>query len=121
MPGDRMDLVYRVLDEQLVDVDGRRCGRVDDLEFDGGPGEKARLSAILSGSGAWHRRLPRVLRRTGERIFGTGVFGEDIFRVPWESVDDITSVVRLKRKATELGLEKGDESAARFVAKFPNS
>jgi sporulation protein YlmC with PRC-barrel domain len=121
MPGDRMDLVYRLLDEQLVDVDGRRCGRVDDLEFDGGPGEEPRLSAILTGSGAWHRRMPRLLRTTGERIFGAGVFGTDIFKVPWESVDDITSVVRLKRKASDLGLGKGDESAGRFVAKFPHS
>jgi sporulation protein YlmC with PRC-barrel domain len=121
MPGDRMDLVYRLLDEQLVDVDGRRCGRVDDLEFDGGPGEEPRLSAILTGSGAWHRRMPRLLRTTGQRIFGAGVFGTDIFKVPWESVDDITSVVRLKRKASDLGLGKGDESAARFVAKFPHS
>ena len=81
MPGDRMDLVYRLLDEQLVDVDGRRCGRVDDLEFDGGPGEEPRLSAILTGSGAWHRRMPRPLRTTAERIFGAGVFGTDIFKL----------------------------------------
>ena len=57
---DRMDAVYRILDDQLVDVDGRRCGRVDDLEFDGGLGEPPRLYAILSGSGTWHRRLPRA-------------------------------------------------------------
>jgi sporulation protein YlmC with PRC-barrel domain len=121
MTHDHMDLVYRVLDDQLVDVDGRRCGRVDDLEFDGGPGEQPRLSAILSGSGVWHRRMPRALRTAGARIFGTGVLGEDVIRVPWESVDDITSVIRLKTKAGELGLAKGDEAAARFVAKFPKS
>jgi sporulation protein YlmC with PRC-barrel domain len=118
---DRMDLVYRILDDQLVDVDGRRCGRVDDLEFEGGPGERARLAAILSGSGVWHRRMPRRLRRAGARIFGTGVSGEDVIRVPWEQVDDITSVIRLKAKASELGLAQGDERAARFVRKLPKS
>ena len=28
---ERYELVYRVLDDQIVDVDGRRCGRVDDI------------------------------------------------------------------------------------------
>ena len=121
MARDRMDLVYRVLDEQLVDVDGRRCGRVDDLEFDGGLGEPPRLAAILSGPGVWHRRMPRPLRAAGARIFGSGVLGGDIIRVPWEDVDDITSVIRLKRKARELGLAQGDDLAARFVSKLPRS
>jgi hypothetical protein len=116
-----MDLVYRVLDEQLVDVDGRRCGRVDDLEFDGGLGEPPRLHAILSGSGTWHRRLPRPLRALGTRIFGAGVLGDDVIAVPWGRVDDISSVVKLKAKARELGLAQGDDRDARFVSKLPKS
>jgi sporulation protein YlmC with PRC-barrel domain len=121
MAGDRMDLVYRVLDEQLVDIDGRRCGRVDDVELEGDPGEPPRLSAILSGSGVWHRRMPRPLRAIGARIFGSGVFGQDVIRVPFSQVEDITSVVRLKAKARELGLAQGDDRAATFVAKLPRS
>jgi hypothetical protein len=121
MDGDRMDLVYRVLDDQLVDVDGRRCGRVDDLEFEGDLGEPPRLSAILSGSGVWHRRLPRPLRGSGARVFGSGVLGRDVIRVPWTQVEDITSVIRLRRKARELGLAQGDDRDATLVAKFPRS
>jgi len=121
MARERMDLVYRVLDEQLVDVDGRRCGRVDDLEFDGSLGEPPRLSAIVSGSGVWHRRMPRPLRGVGERIFGRGVSGEDVIRVPWREVDDIASVIRLKGKARDLGLAQGDERDAKLVAKLPRS
>jgi sporulation protein YlmC with PRC-barrel domain len=121
MGGDRMDLVYRVLDDQLVDVDGRRCGRVDDLEFEGDVGEPPRLSAILSGSGVWHRRMPRRLRALGARIFGSGVVGRDVIRVPWTQVEDIGSVVRLRSKARELGLAQGDDRDATFVAKLPRS
>ena len=121
MTPDRIDLVYRILDDQLVDVDGRRCGRVDDLEFDGGPGEQPRLSAILSGSGVWHRRMPRALRTAGARIFGTGVVGETVIRVPWDQVDDISSVIRLRSKAHELGLGQGDQRDALLVAKLPKS
>ncbi|MCA1689551.1 MAG: hypothetical protein LC720_03645, partial [Actinobacteria bacterium] len=83
-----IDLVYRVLDDQLLDVHGRRCGRVDDLEFTGDVGDPPRLHAILSGSGTYHRRLPRPLRRAGERLFGSGTLGRDIIRVPWEQVED---------------------------------
>ena len=71
-PPDLMDLAYRILDDQLVDVDGRRCGRADDLEFEGGLGDPPRLHAILSGSGTWHRRLPRRCATRG-RIFGRSV------------------------------------------------
>jgi len=59
-PSSEQFVVYRVLDEQLIDVDGRRCGRVDDLEFDETVRAAPRLHAILSGSGTWHRRLPRA-------------------------------------------------------------
>lgn len=119
--GEEMDLGYRLLDDQLIDVDGRRCGRVDDLEFEDDPHGAPRLDAILSGSGVWHRRLPRLLRSAGERVFGTGTTGLDVIRVPWGAVDDITTVVRLKAKASELGLAQGDDRDARFVAKFPRS
>ncbi len=116
-----MDLVYRVLDDQLVDVDGRRCGRADDLEFEGDLGAPPRLGAILSGSGTWHRRMPRRLRALGARVFGTGVVGVDVIRVPWDQVDEITSRIKLRAKASELGLAQGDDRDAMFVAKFPDS
>jgi hypothetical protein len=118
---DRMDLVYRVLDDQLLDVDGRRCGRADDLEFDGHLGEPPRLAAILSGSGTWHRRLPRPLRDLGAKVFGYGVLGRDVIRVPWEQVDEIETTVKLKAKARDLGLGQGDDRQARIVEKLPDS
>src|SRR5258707_15315493 len=101
MSAEHMDLVYRVLDDQLVDVDGRRCGRADDLEFDGDLGAPPRLGAILSGSGTWHRRMPRRLRALGARVFGTGVVGGDGIRVPWEGGDENPSRIKLPAKASE--------------------
>jgi sporulation protein YlmC with PRC-barrel domain len=119
---DHMDLVYRVLDSQLVDVDGRRCGRVDDLAFDGELGAPPRLRAILSGSGTWHRRLPRQLRPLGMRLFGAGTHGHDVIEVPWEQVDDIDAAITLKAKARDLGLGQGDMGEARgVVGRLPRS
>jgi sporulation protein YlmC with PRC-barrel domain len=116
-----MDLVYRILDDQLVDVDGRRCGRADDIEFDGGLGDPPRLYAIISGSGSWHRRLPRRLRGVGVRVFGHGVIGHDVIRVPWEQVVDIGAVLKLKAKARELGLAQGDYRQGERIAHLPKS
>jgi sporulation protein YlmC with PRC-barrel domain len=116
-----MDLVYRVVDDQLVDVEGRRCGRVDDLEFDGDLGSPPRLYSILSGSGVWWRRLPRPLRGLGQKVFGHGVVGEDVIRVPWEQVDAIDTVLHLKGKARDLGLGQGDDRLEPFIAKLPDS
>ena len=118
---DRMDLVYRVMDDQLVDVDGRRCGRADDLEFEGDLGKPPVLHAILSGSGVWYRRLPLRLRPIGERIFGFGVLGRDEIRVPWEQVDDVDAVIKLKGKARDLGLGQGDDRQAQRVEKLPGA
>jgi hypothetical protein len=118
---DKMDLSYRVLDDQLVDIDGRRCGRADDLEFDGDLGSPPRLYGMLSGHGVWWRRLPRPLRGLGKRLLGPGVVGDDVIRVPWEQVDHLDTVVHLKAKARDLGLGRGDDELAHHVAKLPKS
>ena len=47
----RIYLARNVLDHQLLDTDGRRCGNVDDLAIEGGPGESAVVVAILVGPG----------------------------------------------------------------------
>ena len=44
-----------ILDHQLLDKDGRRCGNVDDLALEGGAGEALEVVAILSGPGVWPR------------------------------------------------------------------
>jgi sporulation protein YlmC with PRC-barrel domain len=118
---DHMDLAYRILDDQLVDVDGRRCGRADDIEFEGGLGEPPRLYAIISGSGSWHRRFPRRLRGIGARVFGSGVSGDNVIRVPWNQVDDIGAVLKLKAKARDLGLAQGDYRQGEHIAHWPKS
>ncbi|HLM31063.1 MAG TPA: hypothetical protein VK326_05325 [Solirubrobacterales bacterium] len=104
---DQIDLAYRLLDLDLVDSEGIRCGKVDDLELTGGPGETTYVGAILSGPGAVPARFPRRLRKHARRVFrGTAV------RVAWGEVEDFDAVVELRRPAKRLGLGAGDRKLA---------
>ena len=109
-----IDLAFGVLDHQIIDPDGRRCGKVDDLAIEGGPGETAVVSAILVGSGAWKGR-GRVGRLASRLAGGAYV------RVPWEVVGDVKSAVELKKSARELGLGHGDDRARRWVERLPGA
>lgn len=105
-----LDLAYRLLDLDLVDSEDRRCGKVDDLELAGGPGEATYVAAIISGPGALAARFPRRLRRHAARIFRGGRA-----RVSWKVVDDFDSTVELTSTAAQLGLADGDRDLARLA------
>lgn len=116
---DRMDLAYRVLDDQIVDVDGRRCGRVDDVEFAGEVGGELLLAGLLTGRGTYARRLPRRLRRYGEKLFGRDVRGRTVHRIPWEDVEDVTARIALYRKADDLDLGQLDGILGKLFERLP--
>lgn len=109
-----LDLGFSLLDHQLVDADGRKCGKVDDLEFEGGPGETTVVTALIVGPSAWKGR--GRLGRLAARLAG----GQHV-RVPWEVVEEVRSAVELTKSAPELGLGRGDDRAARWVKKVPGS
>lgn len=108
-----------VVDHQLVDCNGRRCGKVDDLELTGGPGEQLVVAAILSGPGEFRTRLPRVGRPLAwllERLFGSGVT-----RIVWSEVSSHDGHIELRDDATSYGLGAGDDRAGALIAKIPGS
>ena len=114
-----LDVALRVLDQQVVDWAGRRCGRVDDVEFEGGPGEQPRLTALLVGMDHLLPRLPAPLRPLLRLARGWG--DAPSVRVAWTEVEGVTHVVKLKRRAEELGLGRGDDRARRLVSRLPRS
>jgi sporulation protein YlmC with PRC-barrel domain len=108
-----VDIALSILDHQLVDGAGQNCGKVDDLEIAGLDGDSPEVVQILAGGNAWRSR--GVLGRLSARLSGNAV------HVPWSEVAAVTSVVTLKRAATELRLNRGDERWARIVGKVPGS
>ena len=109
-----IDLGLGILDHQLMDSEGRRCGNVDDLELEGVAAGEPRVVAILTGPPAWRGR--GVLGRLAARI----VRGE-LVRVPWEEVGEIESCVQLRKPAHELRLGRGDDRLRPWIEKLPGS
>ena len=108
-----VDIALGILDHQLVDGDGRNCGKVDDLELAGLDGDSPEVVAILVGGNARRSRGP--LGRLAAHLSGNAV------HVPWAEVDSVTSVVTLKRTAADLRLNRGTHRWARLVGKVPGS
>ena len=111
----QIDIGLHVLDHQLLDKDGRRCGNVDDLAIEGGPGERAEVVAILVGPGYWAQRAGWIGRLAGWIGGGARV------RVSWDEVEHVGSAVELKKAAVELGLGRGDDRLRPYVARIPGA
>jgi sporulation protein YlmC with PRC-barrel domain len=116
MRQNEFDIGHWILDDQLVDSDGRRCGRVDDIEFEGAPGRKTVITAILVGPGAYRMRFGRRLRSLVSHVLA-----DTTVRVPWKAVRRLDVVVELKGKSKDLGLGAGDDEAEKIVAKIPGA
>ena len=111
-PDGRLHLVADVRDLQIIDSEEENCGIVDDLEFEGAPGGKLKLAAILVGPGTYPGRLPRWVA-----WLATSIAGKHVVRVPWSEIETIGSRVRLKRPAEALGLGAAERRAAAILPK----
>jgi sporulation protein YlmC with PRC-barrel domain len=111
---DELDLALGLLDHQLLDCEGRRCGNVDDLAIEGGPGESPHVAAVLVGRDVLRSRswVGRLVPSFGDRAR---------VRVPWEEVADVGAHVELKKTAAEYGLGRGDDRVRPWIARLPGA
>jgi sporulation protein YlmC with PRC-barrel domain len=91
-----IDIALGLLDHQLVDSEGRRCGKVDDLEIAGIAEGKPIVTEVIVG----RRRQVHV---------------------PWERVEKLDSALHLRGTARELRLGRGDDRARRWVEWIPGA
>jgi len=106
----KLHLGRNILDHQLLDKEGRRCGNVDDLAI-----EDADVVAIYSGPGYWPQRSGRIGR------FAGWIGGSNRVRIPWDEVAKVDSAVHLRRSAPEYGLGKGDDRVRSFIERIPGA
>jgi sporulation protein YlmC with PRC-barrel domain len=107
-PDGPIKLVSELLDLPLLDSHGKYCGIVDDVEFEGT--RELKLKALLVGPGAYSGRMPSWLF-----WLVTAIAGDRLTRVPLDAVRTITDSVHLKRPGTELGLNRTEEAAERWI------
>jgi len=115
LSGNEIDIGLQVLDRQLLDKNGRRCGNVDDLAIEGGAGEVPEVVAILVGPGYWPQRAGLIGKLAGWIGGGRSV------RVDWSDVRKLDSAVELKREANVLGLGRGDDRFRPYLEKIPGA
>jgi sporulation protein YlmC with PRC-barrel domain len=106
----KLHLGHNILDHQLLDKDGRRCGNVDDLAI-----EDAEVIAILSGPGYWGQRAGWIGRLSG------WIGGSGRVRIPWAEVEKIDSAVHLRKTAPEYGLGKIDDRLRPYLEHIPGA
>lgn len=111
----QIDLGLLLVDHQLLDSKDRRCGNVDELDLEGGPGEPLEVVAIVSGPGTWRRRAGWIGR------LASWIGGGGTVRVPWEDVDQVASHVKLNKRAETLGLGRGDDRLRPYIEKIPGA
>lgn len=110
-----IDVLYGVLDLQLIDCEDRRCGRVDDIEI----ADDGAVTALLSGYAAWPDRVPRWARPVLSRLLGHPDRERDVVRVPWDAVDRLGPYVHLRCRAEDLGLGAGDDELRWLLGRLP--
>ncbi len=112
----RLDLVRDVLDHELIDVDGVSCGMVDDIELAAGSDAAPEVVALLVGPGAIAHRLTPLFAWVW-----TFIGGDDVVRVPWSDIEGVDESVKLRRRASELGLGHSDRRSSQWLKRRPGA
>jgi hypothetical protein len=100
-------LVRAYRDLQLLDRDDQHCGIVDAIEMEQRAHGIWEMTALLVGPGVWARRSPRWLTRL--------LPGHRHVRIAAADVASTGSVVRLRRRADDLGLAPLEQA---FLRRF---
>jgi hypothetical protein len=111
----QIDLGLLLVDHQLLDSEERRCGNVDELALEGGPGEPLEVVAILSGPGTWRARAGWMGR------VAAWIGGGSVVRIPWEDVATVAAHVQLRKRAETLGLGRGDDRLRPYIERIPGA
>jgi sporulation protein YlmC with PRC-barrel domain len=109
-PDGLIKLVSELIDLPLIDSEGRYCGVVDDVEFEGDAGKALRPTVLLVGPGAYSGRMPGWAMALVRLVAGSR-----ITRVPFSKIRTIGSAVELAVSGEAVGLNKTEDRAERWI------
>ncbi len=124
-----LELGKHIVDRELLDRDGRRAGKADDLlleiaeHVDDGSLPPPRVVGIISGPFAFAQTLPRPIQWLTRHIERSlGLANPLPVLVPWERVRKIDVVVHLDIDRGEAGLDALPASVSRrFIERLPGA
>lgn len=108
------DLSLTILDHQLIDADGERCGRVDDIELELRDGACVPVALVVGREA--------MARRVGAARFGAllrRVLPVADRRIKWDQLEAVTHVVKLRHPAGTYGLARTEARLASFIRRIP--
>jgi sporulation protein YlmC with PRC-barrel domain len=112
-----------VLDKEMLDRDGYKAGKVDDLVLELRPGERPLVRAIVTQHGALARLLGRRVERwaAGLRRAVLG-FGDEVtpIAIGWEHVTRIDVTVHIDVQRDQVGLLRSERAIwERWICYLP--
>ena len=122
--GRTLDVHMDLLDKQIVDSDGRLCGKVDDAELTQEADGQVFVTALLVGPIAL---APRFGGRLGTWLASlarhtAGDLDRPPHRVDMAHVIEIGSAIKLDVARQELGLGQGEDWVAeRIIGRLPGA
>lgn len=117
-----LDLNLRLLDRQVIDVDGRLVCNVDDLEFERTPDGSLIVTAILVGPRALGPRIGGRLGRWVVSIARRLADTDAPPRIDFAAVSEIGSDVRLRVPRRQLDVAPLEDWIDEYVvARIPGS
>jgi len=119
----RVELGKHVLDKEIVDADGLRCGKVDDLVLDvpddgSGPTVRAILTGPLAFAGTLGAPAVRVARVLYRLV---GLRAPKPVEIAWDHVAAIDVVVHLDLHTADTEVQTIADHARRLVARVPGA
>jgi hypothetical protein len=110
-----MNLIREVLDNQLVDRNRRRLGKIDGIVAEFRPGRPPRLKCIETG---WSAKARRIHPRLAEWIRR---WASAPFRIEWKAIRDVGVDVEVALEARETPLLRTENRLRRFLTRIPGS
>ena len=110
-----MDLVRDLLDNQIVDRNQRRLGKVDGIAIELRDGKPPLVQYIECGWLTKARRVHPRMARWARRWVAKP------YRIPWKSIRDVGVDVEISQEADETPLLRREEKLRRIVNKVPGA
>ncbi len=115
-----MDLIRDILDNKVVDRNGRDVGRVDGMVLHAVDGQPPRLAAIEIGpSVLGHRIHPLLGRCVAGLEHALGIDEGRPLRIPFRTVLDVNNHVKVDLAVGETSAATLEKRLRRWVAALP--